>query len=47
MRTSKKAFKMLLHPFQHIHQVIFRITDAGDDRITDAGDNRITDDSEY
>lgn len=47
MRTPLKAFKMMMHSFQHIFQNIVRITDAGDNRITDNGDTRITDDSDY
>jgi hypothetical protein len=47
MRTTLKAYKMILQAFQHLYQNVFRITDAGDNRITDGGDTRITDDSDY
>lgn len=47
MNTNLKAFKMMLHTFQHIYQTIFRITADGYNRITADGDDRITADSDY
>jgi len=47
MKTAHKFFMLITQKAQHVYQVIFRITDAGDKRITDDGNNRITDASDY
>jgi hypothetical protein len=47
MRTIQKFYFMFMQKAQHIYQVKFRITAAGDNRITADGNTRITADSDY
>jgi hypothetical protein len=47
MRTPHKAFMMIMHKFQHVFQVIFLISQVGDDLISQTGDTLISQQSDY
>lgn len=47
MRSPLMYFVMMANNFQHVYEIIFRITADGDDRITADGDTRIAADSDY
>lgn len=47
MKTPHKFFKMISETFEHIVDIIYRITSNGHLRITSNGNQRITSNSEY